>query len=135
MLPLEDAMKKTLYISDEAIRMLDEYQKGLKKRGIKISDSEVTSKAIIQFVLSESQYGEQKINDVIENLLLKQFNRLASMIASVGVDVDMILADTLDQRSADYPDVPPKQVMSDLRSSAMELFKSKKSFRVSVFED
>ncbi|MFB5193157.1 hypothetical protein [Alicyclobacillus fastidiosus] len=128
-------MKKTLYISDEAIRMLDEYQKGLKKRGIKISDSEVTSKAIIQFVLSESQYGEQKINDVIENLLLKQFNRLASMIASVGVDVDMILADTLDQRSADYPDVPPKQVMSDLRSSAMELFKSKKSFRVSVFED
>ncbi|KPV42682.1 hypothetical protein [Alicyclobacillus ferrooxydans] len=127
-------MKKTLYLSDAALTSLTQYQTLLKKRGIKSSESEIVSHAVVQYVLAEGQdYARKQLDQMVEELMRKQFNRLAAMIGSVGMDVAMVLMDTLDERHKEYPEVKQRQIYTDLRDNARKYFSSKESFKIQEF--
>jgi hypothetical protein len=120
------AVKRTFRLTDKASVMLDTYC----KEHPETTYGDVVSEAIINYVVNEKRdYAEETLRSIVEELLRKEFNRMVSLIVSVGIDVNMVLIDVLEQRARDPENAGLSfgTIYQDVRQEAMKLFRKKKS--------
>ncbi len=129
--------KQTFNLSDEASVMLKQYWEKSKEKGNKVTYNDIVSEAVKFYCLSEQHdRAEEIFEKTMEHRFQKYENRLASMVAAVGVDVCMILNETLENRAAldENRNKDPRQVYSELREEGVSLFKKHKAFRADVLK-
>lgn len=129
--------KQTFNLSDEASVLLKQYWEKLKESGNKVTYNDIVSEAVRSYCLSEQRgRAEEIFEKTMEYRFQKYENRLASMVAAVGVDVCMILNETLEDRAAldENRNKEPRQVYSELREAGVSLFKRHKAFKVDVLK-
>ncbi|MCF8568154.1 hypothetical protein LLE49_25855 [Alicyclobacillus tolerans] len=126
--------KRNFNLTTEVDRMLEQYHAKQKTIHPRITRQQIVNEAIKLYTMMEQRdRAEEIFEQVMENRFRKFENRLAAMIAAVGIDVDMILVETLEAREAllENQKVDPKVIYSELRKEGVKLFQNHKAFRMS----
>jgi deoxyribodipyrimidine photolyase-like uncharacterized protein len=129
--------KQTFDLSGQASVMLKQYREKLKAKGSRVTYNDIVSEAIKSYCLLEQQDRADEIFEkTMEHRFQKYESRLASMVAAVGVDVCMILNETLEDRAAleENGNKDPRQVYSELREAGVSLFNRHKAFKTDVLK-
>ncbi|MFD1674157.1 hypothetical protein [Alicyclobacillus fodiniaquatilis] len=125
--------KQTFDISPESSTLLREYHDRRKQNGEHITLNEIVTEAIKSYCLIEQRgRAEEIFEKTMERRFQKYENRLASMIAAVGVDVAMILSETLETVAA-YEENQGKSyqnIYQDLRKEGVALFNRHRAFKL-----
>lgn len=126
--------KQTFDISLESSVLLKEFQMKQQGKGIKLTLNDMVSEAIKLYCLTEQKdRAEEIFEKTMKQLFQKYENRIASMVAAVGVDTAMILSETLENRSAyeENRNKQPEDVYQELRQEGVALFNRHRAFRLS----
>jgi hypothetical protein len=125
--------KQTFDLTSEASVMLKQFRENERSRGSKRSLNDIVSEAIKLYCLSEQRDRADEIFEkTMEHRFQKYENRIASMVAAVGVDVCMILNEALETRAALEENARKdfKQVYDDLRMEGVALFNRHRVFKL-----
>ncbi|QSO50132.1 hypothetical protein [Alicyclobacillus mengziensis] len=115
-----------LILTDQASTMLDDYKEKYPKR----SYGDITSEAIVQYVLAEDRdYADKLIERRVNDLLRKEFNRMVAVIRTVGIDTQMILLDTLTRIQRDRPTMSIADIYNGLRKDAISRIDNRGAFK------
>ncbi|WP_436664472.1 hypothetical protein ACOALA_20750 (plasmid) [Alicyclobacillus acidoterrestris] len=128
--------KHTFELTTEASAMLKQYRENQRSLGIKVSYNDIASEAIKLYCLSQQRdRAEEIFEKVMEHRFRKFESRLASMIGAVGVDVAMILSETLETIAAyeENQNKKPQEIYQQLRQSGLALFNAHRAFKVDIF--
>ncbi|GMA66084.1 hypothetical protein [Alicyclobacillus fastidiosus] len=124
--------RRIFVLSDQAHEMLEDLYRRGKKRKKNTTYSELANEAIKLLALfDEKTNAEELFEKIIANRLERFENRIAGFIASIGIDVDMILHEILEQREA-YEwnkNKDPKAIYDELRMLGVQLFNKKRAFQ------
>lgn len=126
--------KQTFDLTVEASVLLQQYKEKMQVQESKLTLNQIVSEAIKFYCMMEQRdRAEEMFEKLMENRFRKFENRLAAMIAAVGIDVDMILVETLESREAllENRERDPKDIYTELRKEGLELFRGHRAFRLS----
>lgn len=125
--------KQTFRITDEASMLLRQNYESQKRTSKKITYDEIVSEAIKRYCLEQNKDRAERIFEVVVQDKLQRFeSRMIALLAQVGIDVDMILFEILEQRMSleDNLQKTPREVYEELRQEGVALFRRKKAFQI-----
>ncbi|WAH44886.1 hypothetical protein NZD89_27965 (plasmid) [Alicyclobacillus fastidiosus] len=129
--------KHTFELTTEASAMLKQYRENRRSLGVKVSYNDIASEAIKLYCLSQQRdRAEEIFEKAMEHRFQKFESRLASMVAAVGVDVAMILSETLETIAA-YEENQGKKyqdIYQELRQEGVALFNRHRAFKLDAFK-
>ncbi|MFD1673518.1 hypothetical protein [Alicyclobacillus fodiniaquatilis] len=125
--------KRNFNLEPRVDKLLEQYHAKQKAINPRITRQEIVNEAIKLYCLMEQRdTAEEMFEKSMEHRFQKYENRIASMIAAVGVDVAMILSETLETLAAyeENKNKAPSEVYSELRQEGVALFNRHRSFKL-----